>query len=398
MRQNPFPRGFRPARRVIGSRAMAETEPRAPLAGTVILAVGQTLPGYYCLALLRDLGAEVVRVERPARGGDSPYAGVARGFPVRSLSAGIHWLGLDLKSASGRAAFQKLARAASAVLEGFRPGVAARLGIDYATLCQSHPALVYASLSGYGQQGEDSQRASHDVNYLAETGVLGLANPIGLPGATFADGLAGLAAALNLLAALQAAARDGRGQRLDLAIVDGLLFLMATELESFWRTGAARGPGGSHLTGRYPWYGVHATADGGAVALGAVEPGFYQALCRGIGHPELAGSQLAEGEEGERARTVFRRFFAARTRDEAIAALGGADACASPVRSTREVAESALMRRAEREGGERLVRSPVRLPLPPLSEAKRGAQVLERFGFARAEIDALVREGALAED
>jgi alpha-methylacyl-CoA racemase len=373
------------------------TEPRAPLAGTVILAVGQTLPGFYCLALLRDLGAEVVRVERPARGGDSPYAGVAHGFPVRSLSAGIHSLGLDLKTASGRAVFHRLARSASAVLEGFRPGVAARLGIDYATLCQLHPALVYASISGYGQQGELSQRVGHDVNYLAETGVLGLANPIGLPGATFADGLAGLAAALNLVAALQVAARDGRGQQLDLAIVDGPLFLMASELENLWRTGAARGPGESHLTGRYPWYGVHATSDGGAVAVGAVEPGFHAALCRGLGHPELAASQLAEGEELERARTVFRRFFAARTRDEAIAALGGADACASPVLSTHEVAESALMQRAAREGREKLVRSPVRLPLPALSEEKRGAQVLERFGFARAEIDALVREGALTE-
>ena len=370
---------------------------RAPLAGTVILAVGQTLPGFYCLALLRDLGAEVVRVDRPARGGDSPYAGVARGFPVRSLSAGIHSLGLDLKTASGRAAFHRLARAASAVLEGFRPGVATRLGIDYATLCPLQPALVYASISGYGQQGELSQRVGHDVNYLAETGVLGLANPMGLPGATFADGLAGLAAALNLLAALQAAARDGRGQQLDLAIVDGPLFLMATELENLWRTGAARGPGESHLTGRHPWYGGHATSDGGAVALGAVEPAFHAALCRGLGHPELAASQLAEGEELERARTVYRRFFAARTRDEAIEALGGADACASPVLSTREVAESPLMQRAAREEREKLVRSPVRLPLPPLLEEKKGAQVLERFGFARAEIDALLREGALAE-
>jgi alpha-methylacyl-CoA racemase len=270
---------------------------RAPLAGAVILAVGQTLPGFYCLALLRDLGAEVVRVERPARGGDSRYAGVARGFPVRSLSAGIHSLGLDLKAASGRAAFHRLARAASAVLEGFRPGVAARLGIDYATLCPLHPALVYASISGYGQQGELSQRVGHDVNYLAETGVLALGSPIGLPGATFADGLAGLAAALNLLAAMQAAARDGRGQQLDLAIVDGPLFLMATELENLWRTGAARGPGESHLTGRYPWYGVHATSDGGAVAVGAVEPGFHAALCRGVGLTEVAASEVAEGEE-----------------------------------------------------------------------------------------------------
>jgi crotonobetainyl-CoA:carnitine CoA-transferase CaiB-like acyl-CoA transferase len=371
------------------------TGPGAPLAGCVVLSVGHTLPGLYCLALLRDLGAEVVRVERPARGGPSQYAGLAADFPVRSLTAGTDSVGLDLKSDAGRAAFRKLARAASAVLEGFRPGVAARLGIDYASLCQDHEALVYASLSGYGQEGEDSQRVGHDLNYLAETGVLGLANPIGLPGATFADGLAGFAAALNLLAALHAAA-GGRGQHLDLAIVDGPLFLMATELEGFWRTGSARGPGDSHLTGRYPWYAVHGTVDGGAVAVGAVEPGFYRALCAAIGRPELAEQQFAEGEARQHALAGFRGFFERRTRDQAVTALGGGDVCASPVRSTREVAESSLMQRAARAGarGEKLVRSPVRLPLPPLSQERQGAQVLARFGFTAAEIDALLRDGA----
>jgi crotonobetainyl-CoA:carnitine CoA-transferase CaiB-like acyl-CoA transferase len=129
------------------------------------------------------------------------------------------------------------------------------------------------------------------------------------------------------------------------------------------------------------------------VALGAVEPGFHEALCRGLGHPELAEHQLAEGEERERARTVFRRFFAARTRDEALAALGGADLCASPVRSIREVAESALMQRAARSGAgeEKLVRSPVRLALSELRPERQDAQVLARFGFTPEEIDELMR-------
>ena len=242
-------------------------------------------------------------------------------------------------------------------------------------------------MSGYGQEGPASQRVGHDVNYLAETGVLGLANPTGLPGVTFADGLAGFSAALNLVAALHAAARSGRGQHLDLAIVDGPLFLMATELESFWSSGAARGPGDSHLTGRHPWYAVHETADGGAVAVGAVEPAFHAALCGAIGHPELAERQLAEGEEREQAWDAFRRFFAGRTRDQAMAALGDAEACASPVLSTREVAESVLMARATREGserGEKLVRSPVRLPLPALPEERFTARSCWRASASRA--------------
>ena len=166
---------------------------------------------------------------------------------------------------------------------------------------------------------------------------------------------------------------------------------MATELESFWRSGAARTAGDTHLTGRHPWYAVHETADGGGVALGAVEPAFHGALCRAIGHPELAASQHAEGSEREQAWDAFRRFFGSRTRDEAISALGSAEACASPVLSTREVAESGLMERALRGGserGEKLVRSPVRLPLAALAEERHGAQVLARFGFTRAEIEA----------
>jgi alpha-methylacyl-CoA racemase len=359
----------------------------APLAGSVVLSVGHTLPGLYCVAMLRDLGAEVVRVERPARGA-SPYAGLRTPFPTRSLTAGTHSVALDLKQDAGRAAFERLARAADAVLEGFRPGVAARLGIDYERLSRDHARLVYASLSGYGQAG--AARVGHDINYLAETGVLGLSNPSGLPGTTFADGLAGVAAALNVVAAMHAVARSGQGQYLDLAIIDGPLFLMATELEAFWTSGMARKAGDTHLTGRHPWYAVHRTREGSAVALGAVEPAFYATLCRAIGHPELERHQHADGEQLAENWTAFREFFARRTRDEAMTALAGDDACASPVLSTAEVARSALLERATREpGGEKVVRSPVRLPLPELQEERHGTSVLARFGFNAADIERL---------
>ena len=367
----------------------------APLAGSVVLSIGHTLPGLYCLAMLRDLGAEVVRVERPARGGQRTYAGLRAPFPTRSLTAGTHSLALDLKAEGGRAAFQRLADQAAVVIEGFRPGVAARLGIDHERLGQDHATLVVASLSGYGQTGPASRRVGHDVNYLAETGVLGLANPTGLPGTTFADGLAGVSAALNIVAAIHAAVRSGRGQHLDLAIVDGPLFLMATELEAFWTSGRSRGPGDTHLTGRHPWYAVHGTRDGGAVALGAVEPAFHAELCGAIGRPELAAHQHEESAESWAA---FREFFRSRTRDEAMAALADADTCASPVLSTREVAESPLIERgtrAGREPGERIVRSPIRLPIPELPEERHGIPLLTRFGFTEAEAEVLLRAGAL---
>jgi crotonobetainyl-CoA:carnitine CoA-transferase CaiB-like acyl-CoA transferase len=367
-----------------------------PLAGTTVLSVGHTLPGLYCLALLRDFGAEVVRVERARRHGDAgPYASLGAAFPSRSLMAGTSEVALDLKQERGRDAFERLAGVSQAVIEGFRPGVAARLGIDYARLSTDHPELVYASISGYGQQGEWSQRVGHDVNYLAETGALQLGNPRALPGVTFADGLAGVSAALNIVAALHAVTGSERGQYLDLAIVDGPLFLMASELEYFWQTGESRGPGDTHLSGRHPWYNVHATADGGAVAVGAVEPHFHAAWCRGLGQPELAARQHEGGEGLAAAWHATQSALAQRTRDEVVELFEDEEACVSPVLGTAEVAASPLMERARRPGKENLVRSPTRTASAALRPEQSGDEVLERFGFGAEEIESLRDAGAL---
>lgn len=386
----------------LGKHLALSADPAAPpLAGTVVLSVGHTLPGLYCLAALRDLGAGIVRVERPApKGASGPYAGLADAFPTRSLVAGTHAVALDLKRGAGRDAFRRMVRRADVVIEGFRPGVARRLGIDYEALRAENPALVYAAISGYGQSGPHSTRAGHDINYLAETGVLALANPTGLPGVTFADGMAGLSTALSVVAAIHGASRTGSGQLLDCAIVDGPIFLMASELEHFWRTGDARGAGDTHLTGRNPWYSVHPTADGGAVAVGAVEPPFYEALCRGIGCPELGDQQLAEGPALAAAREKISAAFGRRTRDQAVALFANESACVSPVRNTAEVAGSALMARSLRDegaAGERLVRSPVRHPDAPLAPEKNGPRVLEDFGFTPEEIDALSTDDAVGD-
>ncbi|MBW2385926.1 MAG: CoA transferase [Deltaproteobacteria bacterium] len=373
-----------------------------PLAGTVVLSIGHTLPGLHCLAALRDLGAEVIRIERPTAGDvRGQYAGVADAFPIRSLIAGTHSLELNLKLAAGAAAFRRMAERVAVVLEGFRPGVAHRLGIDYETLRVSNPALVYAAITGYGQAGPDRDRAGHDINYLAETGVLGLSNPLGLPGVTFADGMAGLGAALNVVAAVHGASRSGEGQLLDCAIIDGPLQLMASELEHYWRTGQSRGAGATHLTGRHAWYDVHATADGRAVAVGAVEPPFFDALWRGLGDAELDIDQFAESEAREAARETITTAFASRTRDEALELFANEEACVSPVRDTAEVAESALMDRALRPGrdaDERLVRSVVRLPTLPLALENHAAGVLEGLGFTAEEIDALIDAGVVSEE
>jgi alpha-methylacyl-CoA racemase len=378
------------------------TAPTPPLAGTVVVSVGHSLPGLYCIALLRDLGAQVIRVERVQRDGDGdPYAGLDATFPVRSLTAGTSVVNLDLKHEQGREILYRLTAKADVVLEGFRPGAAARLGVDYARLSTDHAALVYASISGYGQTGSMSQRPGHDVNYLAETGALHLGNPIGLPGIPFADGLAGVSAALNVVAAVHAASHGGQGQYLDLAIVDGPLFMMATEFEHFWRTGAARHAGDTHLTGRYPWYNVHATAEGGAIAVGAVEPGFHAAWRRGIGSTESVAAQHAGGDALETAWQAARDRLAGCTRDEAVALFAGEYACVSPVLDTSEVAQSPLMARVQIPGtreGEVLVRSPVATTPVEWGAELSGGALLERFGFDLAEIAQLRRADVLGDD
>jgi alpha-methylacyl-CoA racemase len=366
---------------------------KSPLAGVVVVSIGHTLPGLYCCALLRDLGAEVVRIERLQRGdAQDPYAGLDAAFPVRSLTAGTSELALDLKSDAGRDTLCRIARQADVLLEGFRPGVAARLGIDYPRLAADHAALVYASISGYGQTGPMSQRPGHDVNYLAETGVLNLANPAGLPGVTFADGLAGVSAALNIVAAYHLAASGGQGQHLDLAIVDGPLFMMATELEFFWRTGQSRGARDTHLTGRHPWYNVHTTADGGAIAVGAVEPTFHAAWCEGLGIAATSAVQYADGEGLDASWQATRSALAGHSRDEAVALFTGTEACVSPVLDTAEVTQSPLMQRVRIQGtrkDESLVRSPVVTASTTWAEERSGSKVLERFGFSQAEIETL---------
>ena len=355
------------------------------LDGVRVLSVGHTLPGLYCLAALRDLGADVTRIERPASA-HARFAAVAGGFPVRSLHEGTSRCALDLKDARGAAAFRRMAATADVVLEGLRPGAAARLGIDHATLEAANPRLVHVAISGYGQDGPWRQRAGHDVNYLAVTGALGLAGEKdrapALAGITWADGLAGISAALNVVAALHARTRDGEGRGIDLAITDAPLFLLGSEIEHARATGAARSRGDTHLGGAFPWYGVFETADGRWVAVGAVEAPFYENLCRLLELPELVGRQ-----NDPSTRSAFAAAFRRRTREEWTALAADQDVCVTPVLATDEALATPPAARAI--DGDGLVRSPVRLAPAPRRPGRSTDAVLTAFGFGADEIRAL---------
>jgi alpha-methylacyl-CoA racemase len=251
---------------------------------------------------------------------------------------------LDLKSEEGLTEFRRLAADADVVVESYRPGVAGRLGIGYEDVRALNDRIVYASLSGYGQEGPAAQWAGHDINYLAVGGFLGTqgrradGGPA-IPGATIADGAGGgLHAALSICAALFARERSGEGRYLDVSTTDGVLHLMALFVDEFLATGRVTAPGSSLLTGRYACYDVYECADGRWVSVGAIEPAFFANLCRALGVEELAEHQMDDARQDE-IRAAFREAFAKRDRDEWVRELAPANTCVAPVLSIAEVVE-----------------------------------------------------------
>lgn len=306
------------------------------LAGTVVLDLGAVGPASRCTALLADLGADVVRVARPSGGAVPPWWAYGAGRRTRTLA-------LDLKDEQGRAAFLELAASADVVVESNRPGVADRLGIGYGSVSAVNPRVVYAALTGYGQDGPYAGWAGHDLDYLAVGGFLATQGTRAdggpaLPGATVADSAGGgLQAAVAILAALLRRERTGCGAFLDVSATEGVLSLMALHLDEYLATGVAPGPGSSLLTGRYACYDVYRAGDGRWLAVAAIEPAFFANLCRALGLDELAADQYADDRQ-DALRNALAEAFAARDRDAWVADLAPKDTCVAPVLSVPEVA------------------------------------------------------------
>ncbi|HXQ23943.1 MAG TPA: CaiB/BaiF CoA-transferase family protein [Candidatus Acidoferrales bacterium] len=372
------------------------------LDGVRVLSVGHTLPAMYCIPVLRDLGADVTLVEAPAAEAVATrYAGLAGLFPTRSLLAGTAHCTINLRDTRGRDAYLRLARQADVILEGFRPGASTRLGVGYDTVKNANPTVVYAAISGYGQDGPARQRVGHDLNYLAASGVLHLTGepggPPAVPGVPFADGLAGLSAALNVVAALWRRDQTGTGCYLDIAIVDGPAFLMAMEYDYFWNTGRHRQRGDTHLCGGYPWYHVFETADGRYLSVAAVEPQFYARLCHVLGRADLASRQFVDGPERQALFECFAGIFRSKTCDEWMELLGNEDVCVAPVLTPGEAAHTMQVERtaAVSAEGAPLVRSPVRLEAAATAMPRGSAATLASFGFTEEEIRTLLEHGSV---
>ncbi|BCJ70395.1 CaiB/BaiF CoA transferase family protein [Polymorphospora rubra] len=307
-----------------------------PLAGVRVLEFAGIGPGPFAAMLLADLGADVVRVDRPEPGA------LSAGDPgLDLLNRGKRSVVVDLKHPDGAEVILGLADRAAIVIEGWRPGVAERLGIGPQTVLERNPGLVYGRMTGWGQQGPLARAAGHDIGYIAVAGAL---HPIGRPDGPpqiplnlvgdFGGGA--LYLVVGCLAALHVARTTGRGQVVDAAIVDGTAHL--TTMFAGLLAGGAWQPerGRNLLDGGAPFYAVYATADGGHMAVGALEPQFYAELLRllGLADADLPAQHDVAGWPVLRAR--FAEVFAERTRDEWTELFEGTDACVAPVLSLAE--------------------------------------------------------------
>jgi alpha-methylacyl-CoA racemase len=311
------------------------------LQGVTVLDLASVGPAARATRILSDYGASVVKVGPvPKHGGVQ----IVPPFYAYSGHRDMRRLLVDMKDDEGRAAFLRLAAGADVVVESFRPGVVARLGIGYEDVRAVRPDVVYCSTSGYGQDGPYSMWAGHDLDYLGLGGFLDCSERAPgdkppLPGATVADAAGGgMHAAMAIMAALVGRAATGEGAYLDVAIVEGVLALTALPIDEYLATGAVPGPGHNILTGRYACYDTYQCRDGRWLSVGVVEPHFHRNLCRLLGLEQWSDHQLDDDVQDEM-RADFRTAFATRTRDEWVAELGPADTCVAPIYSAVELVE-----------------------------------------------------------
>jgi alpha-methylacyl-CoA racemase len=382
-----------------------------PLSGVTVLDLASVGPAARASGWLADYGADVVKVAPvPSK------SGVQITPPPHAYSGGrsTRRIELDLKADAGREAFLRLAEHADVVIESFRPGVVARLGVGYDDVKSRNPGIVYCSTTGYGQTGPWAQWAGHDLDYLAVSGYLHMTErqPDGkpaLPGATVADSAGGgMHAVTAVLAALVQRARTGEGGYLDVSVADGMLALMALQVDDHLAMGGEPAPATAPLGARFACYDVYATADGEWVAVAAIEGRFWANLCRALGLEQWTDKQYDDSAQ-DAIRADLTAVFETRRRDEWVALLAAADTCVAPVLSVSEAATAAqfvdrgaVSMASGADGSEwrqlaPLLAGATREPSYQLPDRRSndGADLLAAAGYTTDEIARLRAEGVL---
>jgi crotonobetainyl-CoA:carnitine CoA-transferase CaiB-like acyl-CoA transferase len=395
-----------------------------PLHGIRVLDLSRLLPGGFCSLLLADYGADVLKVEDTAAGDYIRWAPpLVEGAAASAASALFLALNrnkrsirIDLKTAAGRDVLLALARSHDVVLESFRPGVLDRLGAGWEALRAANPRVVLCSITGYGQQGPLRDRAGHDLNYLGLVGMLGLGGdapdgpPLQPPGQISDLGGGALMAAFGILAALRERDRSGEGQHVDVAMADGALSWLAFVAARHLAGEDVPARGRDALAGGLVCYRPYACSDGW-ITLGALEPRFWAAFCRGVGREDLVAQQL--DSPGGATHAALEAIFAGRTRAEWEAFAAEVECCVEPVLGLDEalasehVAARGMVVGLDQPGVAEPVRqlgAPVklsrtppdanRLPGPELGEHTEA--VLREAGYDDDQIAELLRRGAVA--
>jgi crotonobetainyl-CoA:carnitine CoA-transferase CaiB-like acyl-CoA transferase len=397
----------------------------APLTGIKLIDLTKLAPGPHCTMILGDLGADIIKVEEPGAptGRRAEQAGATGkvkrvvGFgavPTNALARNKKSIGLNLKSDVGKQIYLKLVQDADVIVEEFRPGVAKRLGIDYETLSVSNPKLVYCAVTGFGQTGPFKDYVGHDLNYIATSGALSMIGrkdqPPTIPLNLLADYAGGgMHAAIGVLAALLARHQTGRGQYVDIAMLDGTMLLIAQALSTYFTNEKIPKRGYTSMDGAAPYYNLYETKDGKTITIGSVEPWFYANLCRAIGCEEYITDQNNHSKWTEMLQR-FATIFKTRTRDEWYDYLTQWDICVGKMLTLDELEHDPQIRarnmivEVETPTGEKVKQVGISVKLSDTPGSIRSLasklgqhtdEVLGGLGYAQSDIDRWRESGAI---
>ena len=304
---------------------------KRPLQDIKVLDLSRFLPGPICTLLLADFGADVIMVEQESGSGLGKRR--TKFYIFRNKKS----ITLDLNSNTGREIFYRLAKTADVIVEGFRPGVVERLGIDYPRIRKINKGIIYCSISGFGQNGPYRDRASHDINCVALAGLLSVTGRKGqgpgIPGTQIGDVGAGILGAFSILVALFAREKIGEGQYIDISMMDSAIALNPVSFFEYFLKGKVFEQGGYRLLGCFPCYNIYKTKDGKYITIGALEPQFWARLCHKLNRQDLIEKQH---EVSDNIFNEVQRVFLSKTQTEWNDLLESEDVCYAPVLNLQE--------------------------------------------------------------
>ena len=400
----------------------------SPLDGIKVLELVRVAPGAFATMMLADMGADVLKVETPPATDSTSDAEAkkeeARRAAFSFVNRNKRSIAVNLKHPDGQKLLHELVTDADVLVEGFRPGVMARLGGDYETLSQINPRLIYCSLSGFGQDGPYQQYPAHDINYLAISGVLNLIGQAGQPPSIPLNIVADYAGAsmhgvVGILMALMARQQTGRGQMVDVSYLDTTVALLAATpvLRDYFFNGATCGRGEGALGGSYPYYSTYETADNKLISVGCTEPWLWKNFCRAIGREDLERYALEPSHfasvadhDSQQAKKEVEGVMRQKTRDAWFEYFKNKNVCVGPVYTVEETFDDPQVKAREmvievedprygnvRQAGiaVKLSETPGRIRHTGPSVGEQTDEVLSELGYTEAQRAQLRQDGAV---